>query len=76
MSLLSHLHNPIIPMYHVICPFLQLFRMKALHQSILGWSLIFRLKVISKVGGEILLRLRILNSVWILVPAAEGKGLP
>jgi hypothetical protein len=63
-------------MYHVIFPFLQLFGMKTLCLGNEGWKLVLRLPVVSKVCGGILFRLLILNSVWILVLAFEGKGLP
>jgi hypothetical protein len=36
--------------------------------------LVFHLPAVGEVGGEILFRLRVLSSVWILVPAAEAKG--
>jgi hypothetical protein len=35
---------------------------------------VFRLPAASDVGGEIPFRLRLLNSVWILVPAVKAKG--
>jgi hypothetical protein len=38
-----------------------------------GWKLIFGLPVVSEEGGGILFRLRILNSIWILVLAIEDK---
>jgi hypothetical protein len=47
-----------------------------LRLSIEGWDLIFRLPAVSKVGGGILFRLLILNSVWILVLVVEDKGPP
>jgi hypothetical protein len=37
---------------------------------------VFRLPAVGEVGGEILFRLRILHSIWILIPAVEGKGPP
>jgi hypothetical protein len=50
-------------------PFLQLFRIKALRQSSESWTLVFRLPGVGDVGGSFLFKLRVLNSVWILVPA-------
>jgi hypothetical protein len=42
--------------------------------GIQDWKLAFHLPSVSEVGGEILYRLLILNSVWILVLAIEGEG--
>jgi hypothetical protein len=47
--------------------------------SLLGidsWKIPFRLPAVGKVGGEIMLRLCIQNSVWILVQAVEGERPP
>jgi hypothetical protein len=49
---------------------------KSLHQSIESWNLVFCLPVVGKVGSEIMFRLRVLNTVWILLSAVEAKGLP
>jgi hypothetical protein len=38
------------------------------------WKFVFHLPRVGEVGGEILFGLRVLNSVWILLPAVEGKG--
>lgn len=54
-------------------PLLQLFRMKTFLLSIEGWKFVFHLSVVSVVGGEIQLWLRVPNSVWILSLAVEGK---
>jgi hypothetical protein len=35
---------------------------------------VFRLSAACEVGGEIVFRSRVLNSVWILYPAVEAKG--
>jgi hypothetical protein len=59
----------------MIFPFLQLFGMKMLHLGIKGWELVFHLPAVSEVGGGILFRLLILNSVLTLILAVEGKGL-
>jgi hypothetical protein len=37
---------------------------------------VFRLPAAGEVGGEITFKLRVLNTVWILIPAVEGKGPP
>jgi hypothetical protein len=63
-------------MYHVIFPSLQCFRMKILCLIMQGWNLVFRLPAAGEVGGQILFRLRVLNYVWILIPAVENKGPP
>jgi hypothetical protein len=76
LPLLPCLHNPIIPMYHVIFPFLQLFGMKTLHLGIKGWKLVFHLPAVIEVGCGILFRLLILSSVWTLLLAVENEGLP
>jgi hypothetical protein len=45
-------------------------------QSSESWRLVFRLPAVGEVGREILFRLRVLNSVSILVPAVEDMGPP
>jgi hypothetical protein len=60
----------------VISPSSSCLEKKALHQSSESWKLVFHLPVVGEVGGEILFKLRVLNSVWILVLAIEGMGLP
>jgi hypothetical protein len=41
-----------------------------------GWKFVFQLPAVGEVGVEILFRLHVLISVWILVPAVERKGPP
>jgi hypothetical protein len=69
VPLLPCLRNPTIHIHHV-------FRNKTLRLGIEGWKLVFRLSAVSEVGGGILFRLLIRNSVWILVLAVEGEGPP
>jgi hypothetical protein len=75
MCYFHSLHNPIIPIHHVIFPFFQLFRMKTFHLSMQSWKFVFRLPAVGEIRGEILFRSCILNSVQFLIPAIEGKGL-
>jgi hypothetical protein len=39
-----------------------------------SWNLFFHLLAVGEVDDEIIFRLRVLNSVWIPVPAVEAKG--
>jgi hypothetical protein len=39
-----------------------------------SWKSVFGLTAVGEMGGEILFRLSVLSSVWILVPAVEGEG--
>jgi uncharacterized RDD family membrane protein YckC len=75
VPLLSSLCNPIIPLYHVIFPFLWLFGIETFRLNIEGCKLVFRLSAVSEVGIEIPFGLRILKSFWILLPAVEGEEL-
>jgi hypothetical protein len=50
--------------------------MATLHLGIDGWKLAFHLPAVSEVGCEILFRLPILISVWILVLTVEVEGTP
>jgi hypothetical protein len=50
-----------------------LIRKKTRHLNTQSWKFVFRLPAIGEVCGEILFRLRVLNSVWILALAFEIK---
>jgi hypothetical protein len=67
--------DPIIPVNRVISPSSSCLVRKP---SIKIWELEAGFLFASgwQVGGEILFRVDVLNSVWILVPTVEGKGPP
>jgi hypothetical protein len=60
------LHAPHIPRDFLL---FQFFRKKTFHLSSQRWKLVIRLPAVSEVGGKILFRLHIINSVWTLVSA-------
>jgi hypothetical protein len=63
-------------MYHMFSPSSNGLERKTLCQSSKGWMSVFHLPVACKVGGEILFRLLVLNSIWILVLTVADKGPP